>query len=97
MTIREALLSLGYSEQKSGYWLKPIGFHCLCFKEATNQWTNVFTTVDDGKLAVWESHDLKPDTKEHGSYSFQLKYFECFTRTDVYCWKSQFEISAIDL
>ena len=97
MTIREALLSMGYKEQKPGQWLKPIGYQCLHYHEGRNMWTNYFKSVS-GEVMSYELKQLNDDTGRFGSYVKQLKEWECFTRTDMWVnGNSEFELGGIDL
>ncbi len=97
MTIREALLSMGYSECKPGRWLKPIGYQCFSFQEEMNRWENWFTDVT-GKISLWDSKHFEHELERFGSYLNQLKYFECWTRTDMYGnSRSEFHLRGIDL
>ncbi len=97
MTIREALLSMGYSESKPGQWIKPVGYQAFHYHEGRNEWIDWFTANDTGKPMVYTSGTFKEDTKHYGSYLRQLKELECWARTDMYCTDSQFELAGIDL
>lgn len=103
MTKREALLAMGYRECKPGVWLKPIGYHLFVYKEVSNIWQNIIKCVKDkesadGPLQCYESQKFKDDAKLSGDYLFQLKYFECFTRTDFSGdQNSNFELNALDI
>lgn len=97
MTIREALLIMGYSEAKPGHWMKPIGYQLFAYREDKNEWANYFKSAQN-KIEYWNTSSFQSDEKRFGSYLEQLKGFECWTRTDI-CTNSnsQFELSAIDL
>jgi hypothetical protein len=77
LTLREALLSMGYTERKPGHWLKPIGFQCFSYHEGKNEWANWFKDAT-GKLDVWASHSFK--ISADANYLIQLKNIECYTR-----------------
>jgi hypothetical protein len=97
MTIREALLGMGYKELKSGCWIKPFGFACLSYVEAKNEWKNSFKDMQGG-IGCWETKSFHDDPKKHGGYLAQLKHFECWTKTDfVGNADSSFQLMAIDL
>lgn len=97
MTIREALISMGYREAKPGHWLKPVGFVLFSYHEGKNEWANWFLSAQ-GKIECWETKRLESDETQHGTYLFQLKYIECWTRTDLQVKAdSAFELSAFDL
>lgn len=97
MTIRQALLMMGYREEKSGCWMKPIGYQLFTYREDKNEWANYFKSAQD-KIECWNTSSFKNDEKQFGSYLAQLKGFECWTRTDI-CTNSnsQFELSTINL
>jgi len=99
MTIREALLAMGYQERKPGHWLKPIGFQCFSYHEARNAWENWFNAADGSGVALYGRKSLKSDEAKFGPYLDQLKHIECWTRTDIYpdSRGSHFELSAFDL
>lgn len=95
MTLREALFAMGYQEQKSGIWVKPIGYQMFCFFEQKNKWVNYFEGADN-KLHIWNSKIFK--TSEKDSYLSQLKELECWSRTDIAAnINSQFELTSFDL
>lgn len=97
MTIREALISMGYREVKSGHWVKPVGYVALSYHEGKNEWTNYFRSAQ-GEILRWETKPLESDQDRYGTYLHQLKSLECWTRTDFYInADSAFELSAIDL
>jgi len=73
------LASMCYSEEKPGFWLKPVGFQLFSFDFSRNEWVNWFKDIQ-GNLCVWEKHKLK----EHIDALTQLKEFEAFTRLDIY-------------
>ncbi len=79
--VREALQAMGYTEVKQGAWLKPIGYQCFAFNESKNEWQNWYRSAR-GHVELFESH-VFGDLEKQGMYVEQLKYFECFTRTDV--------------
>lgn len=98
MTIREALLAMGYREAKPGQWIKPIGYQALSYHEGRNEWANWFLS-GKGKIECWEIKKFKL-TEEDGFYEYlrQLKDFECWTRVDLFIYgQSTFELSGIDL
>ena len=93
MTTREALLSMCYREEKPGKWCKPVAFQLFVFEEKTNTWTNWFKNIQD-ELVIWESKRLEADRDPLR----ELKEFETWTRTDLYCSPaSGFQLSAVDL
>lgn len=97
MTIREALILMGYREVKAGHWLKPVGFVAFSYHEGKNEWANWFFSAQ-GKIECWETKRLESDEKQYGTYLQQLKNIECWTRTDFYIHgNSAFELSAIDI
>lgn len=97
MTLREALLAMGYTEKKPGIWLKPVGYQLFQFKEEGLMWVNWFKALN-GEVAMWQKKILSPDEKQKGTYLKQLKEVECFTRTDVYVnGSSEFEIGGVDV
>ena len=96
MTIREALLAMGYTESKPCIWLKPIGFQCFAYDEAKKKWSNNIRDMQ-GNVVVYDG-SIFEDTKRNGDYLFQLKNIECFAHTGVYVdGKSRFELPVIDL
>ena len=95
MTVREALLAMGYRESKPGHWLKPIGFQCFSYHEAKQEWANWFRSAN-GVVECWETKSLKDDGSETALQ--RLKGFECWTRCDISAdCNSQFQLSAIDM
>jgi hypothetical protein len=96
MTLREALLAMGYREVAApggpDRWLKPVGYHLFVVVEATRTWTNVF--VDGhGKISVYASQAL-PER----DYLAMLKEAEAYTRINIDAsTRSHFELTAIDL
>lgn len=96
MTIREALLSMGYKEVSPKHWLKPIGHQVFSYYEDENEWRNRFKRAD-GRIGVWDKHHF---SKNEGDSSFlhQLKSFECCSRLDMSVNSdSQFELPVLDL
>lgn len=92
-TIREALISMGYNEVKTGRWFKPISYQMFSYFEKTNEWSNWFYSVK-GEIAVWETKTLDKNLEPLQ----QLKHFETFTRTNIHTnFNSQFEIICYDL
>ena len=50
------------------------------------------------KIALWESKAFKDDQQHYGDYLYQLKGWECWTRSNTYIkGDSEFELGAIDL
>ena len=97
MTIREALISMGYREAKPGHWLKPVGFVCFSYHEDKNKWSNWYRS-GQGEVERWQTKQLESDQNRYGTYLHQLKYIECWTRTDLEInGDSAFELSTIDL
>ncbi len=97
MTLREALLSMGYREEQPNKWLKPVGYVLFSYNETTNQWANWFKS-SKGDIEYWETNQFVHDENKAGSYLYQLKKFECWTRTDLYTQvDSEFHLRAIDL
>ena len=83
-----ALSSMGYRQEKKGIWLKPIGFQLLQFREDTNTIYN-HCMGKNNKLLLWESRFLH----KHKDFLYELKYFEAFTRLDVFVdGNSKFEL-----
>jgi hypothetical protein len=95
MTIREALLAMGYSERKPGHWMKPLGFQCFSYHEDKNEWANWFKSYDQDEIMVFETEKFKHDLYNWGSYLSQLKHIESYTKKD-FSNPSNFELSAID-
>lgn len=96
MTVREALLSLGYAERKPGMWLKPIGFQCFSFHEETGTWFNWFAHATTGEILLWETKKFQDERA--GPSLYQLKNWECFTRTSMFGnGDSHFELAVFDL
>ncbi len=94
MTIRLALIAMGYREVDPGRWLKPIGYQLFSYSESKNEWNNWLKGAD-GKIHCYQSKVFR---ENFGSYLAQLKDWECFTRTDIVVnGGSYFELSAIDL
>ena len=81
MTLREALLAMGYHEAEPQKWLKPIGYQVFSFNEKLGRWGCWFLG-QDGKILCWNTEDIKPEDFA-GDFLHQLKHFECYTRTDV--------------
>lgn len=98
MTIREALLAMGYREQRSGKWFKPIGYQCFMYDEVNDTLINYFKGAD-GKIHTWNSNKLrhKDDPPDYDDYLDRIKLFECYTRTDIHATNSNFEFLAIDI
>ena len=98
MTIREALLAMGYSEQAPGKWLKPVGYQCFSYNEAKNEWVNWFKALDTKQPTRYETKMFYDDEQRHGTYLDQLKYFECWTKHAMHVdGSSRFELQAFDL
>lgn len=96
MFVREALRSMAYVEVKTGHWLKPIGFMCFSFDESKNTWSCWFKSAL-GKVECWESHLIGHDEKQSGTYTYQIKHWECFTRTGVFVnGTSEFQLGVKD-
>ncbi len=94
-TLREALLAMAYKEVKPKIWMKPTGFQCFTVHEDRTEWTNYFISAEKD-LEIWDRQPLKENVTS-GSYLFQLKNLECFTRTDIYIHgDSNFELFAVD-
>lgn len=81
MTIREALLAMGYQELKPGRWLKPVGWHAFAYDENVNKWVNV-CRLATGEIGIYEDTSFR-DEDEAGSPIRQLKNWEAFARTNV--------------
>jgi hypothetical protein len=97
MTIREALLAMGYQEKIPGHWLKPIGYQCFSYHEGKGMWANMFRSMS-GAVCCYTTSNLSRDIDHFGSYLKQLKDLECFTRTDMYVdGKSEFQLEAFDI
>lgn len=94
MTIREALISMGYRECKPGKWLKPIGYQLFTYYEGKGEWANWFMSAQ-GQISCWQIQRFA----EHDSdFVAQLKDFECWTRTDIQVnGDSEFHLEAIGL
>lgn len=92
MTMREALLAMGYREQEAGKWLKPFGYQLFGYYEPKLRWTNWLKGAN-GKILVYESH-----VYTSGEPLKVLKEWETFTRTDMYCnGDSEFHLTGFDL
>lgn len=97
MTIREALLAMGYTERAEKRWIKPIGYQCFSYEETRNEWSNWFLAADD-TIGLYETKHFNDDQKEHGDYLTQLKEWECWTKQGMYVYgKSRFEMNIPDL
>lgn len=95
MTIREALISMGYRECKPGKWLKPIGYQLFTYHEGKGEWANWFMSAQ-GQISCWETKRFSED--KDFPHVDQLKYFECWTRTNIQInGDSKFHLEAIDL
>lgn len=95
MTIREALIAMGYQERKPGHWLKPIGCQVFSYHEDKGEWVNWFKS-GLGQVERWETKRFVDD--QNSPYLKQLKEFECWSRTDMFiCGDSEFHFSAIDI
>lgn len=93
MNIREALISMGYREEKDGHWLKPIGYQIFSYNQENNKWCNWFLD-NNSIISLYESKSFK----NQYSYLDQIKSWECFTRTDFAIKQnSKFELGAIDV
>lgn len=90
MTIREALLALGYREKKTGKWLKPIGYMCFSYDERTKCWFNCFKAPTANEIRVYDEQRLV-----EGDPLKQLKEWECNTRIEI-SNESSFEFAAFD-
>jgi len=78
MTIREALLAMGYQEAQPGRWMKPVGWHTFAYDEETLTWVNV-CRLGDGEVGVYEKHTfIEKETPLR-----QLKDWEAYTRVNV--------------
>lgn len=87
-TIKLALLSMGYREQKPGIWLKPLGWQLFCYREDKATWYNWFRDCQN-KLSLWDSHAFSDESKH---FLFSLKGWETWTKHDLFCSQdSQFE------
>ena len=94
MSIRLALIAMGYTEVKPDYWCKPIAFQM--FSYAHDEWQCWFKPADGGKPSLMERKKFA-DEQISGSYLRQLKEFEQWSKKDVYTTDSHFELMAIDL
>jgi len=93
MTIRDALVAMGYRERAPGIWLKPIGFQAFGYSENHGCWYNWFVSAD-GKVSLWDSK------KFDSNYPLEdLKAAEAYTRTDFHfhCDLSSFELQILAL
>jgi hypothetical protein len=94
MTLPEALAAMGYHELRPKVWLKPVGFQLFMFEEEKLLWTNWFRPLDDPKPAIWQTERVHLDVGHFGELLYQLKFIECYTRTDIgYQSGSQFELT----
>lgn len=93
MTIREALIAMGYKEVAARKWMKPMGYQLFSYNEDNNNWTNWFTSVKD-EIVAWDSHSFD---SQYNPLS-QIKDWESYTRHDLVCnSNSTFELRAIDI
>ncbi len=97
MTLREALIALGYTEAEPGKWLKPIGYMLFSVEEGRpdhkDRWSNWFKALS-GEISLWEDAYLYSERE----YLNQIKLLEAYTRVDV-CTesRSEFHLKSIDL
>ena len=92
MTLREALLAMGYTEAKPGRWLKPVGYHLFTFDEAKRTWRNYFKG-GTGEIMIWESRELPEDNALS-----RIKEAEAYTKINVEkSINSSFELQALDV
>lgn len=97
MTIREALLAMGYQERFPQKWLKPIGFQCFSYDETRNEWSNWFLDTEN-VISLWESGSFELDQERGGCFLKQLKNMECWTRCGIHVHgHSHFEMNIPDL
>ena len=97
MTLREALLAMGYRETRSRQWLKPVGFACFVYSEDRAVWYNYVLGADDGSVVHWNSETFRPVEENNGDFLYQLKYFESTTKVGSGSPRSHFEIGALDV
>lgn len=88
ITLRAALISMGYREVRAGKWIKPVGYQAFVVNEETRVWSNVFKAKTE-EILVWERHKIEPNEDP----LVALKERETWTRTDIYVEyvKSAFE------
>lgn len=95
MTIREALIAMGYTEARPGKWVKPIAFQAFTYLESKGEWVCWFKPANGDPVARMEVKTFGAESVS-GDYIRQLKEFEQWTKHDVYT-HSHFELGAIDL
>jgi len=98
-TLREALISMSYTEVKVGQWVKPIAFQVFIYVESKNEWSNWFKPVNGEPSKCMETNafgDIEGSPLRERDFVRQLKEWEQWTKKDVYT-DSQFELGAIDL
>lgn len=95
--IRQALLSMGYSERTPGCWLKPIGYQCFSYHEGKNEWTNWFRSMQ-GIVERWETKNIPVDAASVAELIIFIKEFECWSRTNMYVnGTSHFELDTNEI
>jgi hypothetical protein len=80
VSIRGALLAMGYHELEPGKWLKPIGYQAFTFCESKSEWANWFIS-EEGKIALWDARNIDPSSD---CILGTLRSWECFTRKDFH-------------
>lgn len=74
MTVRDALLSMGYREREPGKWLKPIGFHCFTYSEERKELANWFKHVSEDKILCWERKRYEAEDHEEDFFVFLMEW-----------------------
>lgn len=98
MTLREALIAMGYREARPGKWTKPVGYHLFTFSEERNEWVNWYLPGNSEDPAPYDTDEANHDLKEAGDYVRQIKEWEAWTRINVQVsQRAHFEGRGLDL
>lgn len=91
--MRRALSAMAYREKAPGFWLKPVGWQLLSFRESSGVHTTYFKAAT-GELSVWTHHELSGDPAQ--DLLRFLKDSERSSRLDMHPIDSHFELSSRD-
>lgn len=95
-TVREVLLSMGYREERTGHWLKPIGHHVFTFNEEHKEWINWFKSASTNDILTMESH-VWVDMNDGEAFFIELRQWEAYTNITAGDHTADFRISAVDI